>query len=158
MAISDEDSCSCLCSPPNSFFGGVFGTMVAEANLSLWQLWSLSLSLVCLVRGNKAQFAFLRVKGWGRQWESPEEQRRAWTHPLTLHCLVAGIQALYDPHLLLLHAFCQGSCVCAGFSSGEDLDQEQGLFQSHIYPQLWDPVYLETEKKQFWLHCFWGAI
>lgn len=42
----------------------------------------------------------------------------------------------------------------AGFSSGEDLDQEQGLFQSHVCPPLWVPVYLETVKKQFWSHWF----
>lgn len=30
----------------------VFGTMVVEAKLSLWQLWSLSLSLVCSEKKN----------------------------------------------------------------------------------------------------------
>lgn len=89
----------------------VFGTVVAEAKLSPWQLRSLSLSLVCSERNN-IQFAFLGHKGWGRQWESPEKQRRAWTHPLSLHCLDACTQALYNTHLLLLHVLCQASYVC----------------------------------------------
>lgn len=69
----------------------MFRIMTVEVRLSLQLLWSPSLSLVCSERKN-TQFAFLGDKGWGRQWELPEEQRIGWTQLLTLCYLDACTQ------------------------------------------------------------------
>lgn len=61
---------------------------------------------------------------------------------------------MYDTHLLPLHFFLSDGLL----ASDEDLDEEQGLLESHICPELCNSLYLETKKKRFWPQCFWGAI
>lgn len=62
-------------------------------------------------------------------------------------------------HLILLPVFVMDPMMWdASFSSGGDLVWDQGLFQSPVCSQLWDPLYLGREKKQFWPPWFFEAL
>lgn len=71
MAISDEDSCGAVLL---TFFEDVFGTMVAEAKLSLGQLWSLSLSMLGEEKMLSLYFWGIKVEGdSGNHFRTREE-------------------------------------------------------------------------------------